>query len=499
MREVETARHSGKYDSARELAGKAAALDPADSRILAICKVLEQEAAEAYKKLQLTKLLSQAQQSLAAQRLPEAAAALDDAEQIAPSDPELLHLKDDLTEALRQEERKRLVQAIADKASVALTLDQLQEVTAEVKAALERLPTEPTLIRLRMQLEPRLREHENKKLVADVSDACRRLPPVEALARIREALAQLPGNTDLLRLEAAITQRLTREQREQQLAEHMAKARALLEDHLYLETVKVLELCEREGFSSPEMTELLNLSRSAAAERISQDLVERSFLEAKRLLEEENYEEVLKLLPPVLNKVEEPGLRRQLEEATQKQKVLEKSVDQVLADVQRLQALGLFDAAVGLIRAEPAGVRQARRVQAALESCTAALEMESARLASIGAVYASLNQPQSVAAFAQLPQLPITDTAISRTSTAAIEQRLGARLQLTADQQLTQAIEAARQALAGDDAAQAEAILKDASPWQSSATPQVQSDWKTVESEVAAAKKVLRFKKVLRR
>jgi hypothetical protein len=499
MREVETARHSGKYDSARELAGKAAALDPADSRILAICKVLEQEAAEAYRKLQLHKLLSQAQQSLAAQRLPEAAAALDEAERLAPSDPELLHLKDDLEEARRQEERKRLVQAVADKASVALTLDQLQDVTGEVKAALEKLPTEPTLLRLRMQLEPRLREHENKKLVADVSDACRRLPPIEALARIREALAQLPGNADLLKLEAAITLRLTREQREQQLAEHMAKARALLEDHLYLETVKVLELCEREGFSSPEMTELLNLARSAAAERISQDLIERSFIEAKRLLEEENYEEVLKLLPPVLQKVEEPGLRRQLEEATQKQKKLEKRVDQILADVERLQTLELFDAAVGLIQAEPAGVRQSRRVQAALEACTATVEKESARLASIGAVYAGLNEPESAAVFARLPQLAKNDAAAPRAGTAEIEQRLGARLQLIADRQLTQGIEAARQALAGDDAAQAEGILQDASPWQSSATPQVQADWKTMQSEVAAAKKVLRFKKVLRR
>ena len=89
-----------------------------------------------------------------------------------------------------------------------------------------------------------------------------------------------------MKLESAINQRLTREQRERTVAKHLAKARALLEDHLYLETAKVLEQCEKEGFSSPEMSELLNLARTAAAERISQDLVERSFMEAKRLLEE---------------------------------------------------------------------------------------------------------------------------------------------------------------------------------------------------------------------
>ncbi|MGB6722379.1 MAG: hypothetical protein WBE72_16395, partial [Terracidiphilus sp.] len=302
---------------------------------------------------------------------------------------------------------------------------------------------------------------------------------------------------DLLKLEAAIAQRLTREQREQVLAEHMSKARALLEDHLYLETVKVLELCEKEGFTSPEMSELLNLARSAAAERISQDLVERSFLEAKRLLEEENYEEVLKLLPPVLQKVDEPALRRQLDEAAQKQQVLEKRVDQILSEVERLREMELFDAAIGLIRAEPAGVRQSRRVQAATESCAATLKNESSRLESIGAVYAALNEPESAVLFARIS----ADDAASNAPqvVSAVRQRLAARVQQIADQQLTQSIEAARQALAADDAISADSILQGASAWQSSATPALQAEWKTAQAEIASSKKVLRFKKVLRR
>jgi serine/threonine-protein kinase len=497
MRDAESARHSGNFDTAREFAGEASNLDPADTRILAICQVLDQEAAEARRKAQLRKLLNSAQESLSASRLPEASSALAEAEQIARTDPELLHLKDSLDEALRQEERKRLVSALADKAAVALTLDQLQEVMTEVKAALERLPSDATLLRLKIQLEPRLKEHENKKLVADVSDVCRRLPPAEALARIREALAQLPGNADLLKLESAIMQRLTRSQREQQLAEYMARARALLEDHLYLETVKVLELCEKDGFSSPEITELLDLARSSAAERISQDLVERSFLEAKRLLEEEDYDAVLKLLPPVLQRVEEPALRRQLDEAAEKQKVLETRVDQLVAGLQRLQEMDLFDAAIGLIQSEPAGVRREKRVQQSLEACRAMLASEAARLEQIGAVYAGLAEPECAVAFERISK----NSSASAPPPGALEiqQRLGARLQLIADQQLTKAIESARQALAADDAALAESIVQAAQAWQSSATAPVQAEWKTVQSEAAAAKKVLRFKKVLKR
>jgi hypothetical protein len=492
MREAESARHSGNYDSAREFAGKASQLDPADTRILAICQVLDQEAAEARRKLQLRSLLSVAQENLAAARLTDASSALAQAEQIARTDPELLHLKDELDEALRQEERKKLVSAIVDRAAVALSLEQLQEVMAEVKAALEKLPSDATLLRLKIQLEPRLKEYENRKLVADVSDAYRRLPPVEALARIREALAQLPGNADLLKLESAIAQRLTREQREQQLTEYMAKARALLEDHLYLETVKVLELCERDGFSSPEITELMNMARSAAAERISQDLVERSFLEAKHLLEVEDYEAVLKLLPPVLQRVEEPALRRLLDEAAEKQKVLERRIDQVVAEAERLKAIELFDAAIGLIRTEPAGVRQAKRVQTVLDSCAAIAASEAARLEAAGAVYARLGEPECANAFERV-------TKDNATGAAELYQRLGARVQGIADRQLTQSMESARQALAADDAALAESTLQAASAWQASATPPVQAEWQTVQAEAASAKKVLRFKKTLKR
>ncbi len=231
----------------------------------------------------------------------------------------------------------------------------------EVTAALERYPAEATLLRLRMELEPRLRENEKKRLIADVSDACKKLAPTEALTQVRDALTRMPGNTSLLKLEATITKRLTRQQRDQMLKDYLARARALLEDHLYLETAKVLEQAEKDGFSSPEMTALLNMARSAAAERVSQDLVERSFLEAKRLLEEQDYESVLRLLPPVLERVDEPSLRRQLEEASKNQVKLDERVEQVISEVNVLCGLELFDSAIGLIGGESAGVRRAKK------------------------------------------------------------------------------------------------------------------------------------------
>ncbi len=497
LREAEAARHSGNYQSAKEFAEKASELDPADSRILAICKVLEQEAEEARKEAQIRSLLQSAQESLAENLLDEASIALAEVEDLSPSDADLLRLKDELAEALQHEVRQRLVGSLQEKAAVALTLEQLNSAIGEVKVALEKFPTEPGLLRLKLQLDPRLKEQENKRLIVEVSNACKKLPPAEALNRIREALVHLPGNAELQRLESAITKRLSREQREQVLAEHMAKARGLLEDHLYLETVKVLEQCEKEGFSSSEMTELLNMSRAAAAERISQDLVERSFLEAKRLLEEENYEEVLHLLESVLQRVEEPVLRRQMEEAKVKQRVLEQRVEQLIVKVQSFCQLELFDAAVGLIQSEPAGVKQVKRVQALLDSAREMLQSEASMFHSFGSVYATLNGPDCAISFQRLSRGDIASPVSA--SAAEIERRLGSRVQHLADEKLTKCIEAARQALAAEDSELAEGLMQDASAWLANSSSATQTEWKAVQAEIAAARKVLRFRKVIRR
>lgn len=497
LRDADSARHSGNYDTAKQIAGRASELDPSDSRIQAICRSLEQEAEEARRKVQLRRLLQNAQDQIAAGHLTDASGVIAEAEKLSSSDADLLRLKDELADEIRKEERKRLVLALRDQAETALTLEQLHAAMREVTAGLEKYPSEPILLRLKLQMEPRLRDQVSRKLVAEVSNECSPLPPAEALARVRDALVHLPGNEDLLALESAISRRLTRQQREQMLADYLAKARALLEDHLYIETVKVLETCESKGFSSPEMSDLLDIARSAAAERVSQDMVERSFLEAKRLLEEQNYEAVLKLLPPVLRRVDEPALRRQLEDASIRQQALEQRVEQVIAAVQGYCDSELYDAAIGLIGAESAGVRQVERVRSALESSRKMLANEAARLEAMGGVYATLDEPGCTIAFEC--DSPNEFSTQAPAGVANVEQRLGARVRMIVDRQVTKCIEAAKQALRSEQPGLASDLLQDASAWQTSSTPAVQAELKAVQLEIAAAKKVLRFRKVLGR
>lgn len=497
LREVELARAAGDFDSAKKSARAASELEPTDSKILAICTVLTREAEEQQRKVQVRALLSAARDQLSCRALEAAAKTIAEAEELEPTSAETLHLKDEIAAALEQQRRKHLVDALSEKALVAVTYEQIQAVSADVVKALESFPAEPTLLRLKIQLEPRLKEQEVKRKVAEVSEACRHLGPADALACVREALRVLSGNQDLLDLEFAISQKLARQEREQTLADHLGKARTLLEDHLYLETVKALEQAEREGFSSSEMTELLEMARKAASERVSQDLVERSFLEAKRLFSEQNFEEVMRLLPPVLERVDEPSLRRQLEEASRNQAKLEERVAQVASEANILCELELFDAVIGLISSETPGVRRAKSVQALLQLCTEKLASEEMRFSGIGSVYAQFNKPECPEAFRQLNSTPKQKGQIVKTD--EIEKRLSARIQTMADEQLTRSVESAKLSLGNDDATTAESHLKACGAWSSFASPAMQADFQAAQTEVVAAHKVLRFRKVLKR
>ncbi|HUB30561.1 MAG TPA: protein kinase [Terracidiphilus sp.] len=493
LRDAEIERNRGNFSAAAEKARQAQELDPSNSRVLALRRELEQEIEVQAKRSNFEQLLQKTREHLAAQRFPDAANAIDMAETLDGTDPELLLLKDQLTEAVRHEEKNRLVASLQEQIAQAVTLEQAQEAMARLTAALAVYFAEPTLMRLKLKLEPRLRDLQARRVIVEASEACRRLPSDEALIKIREALAQSPGNADLLKLEAVMVERLARQGRERWLAEYLSKAHALLEDNLYLETVKVLESCLQAGFSSPEIVELLDMAKSRAAERLSQELVERSFLDAKKLISEQDYESAIDLLGPVLARTNEPSLRALFEEATAKQTVLKQRIDRLVAEVQSLTQLGLHDAAACLIRDAAAGLGASKRVQDLSATTAANLEREEKELRAIGGLYVNLDTPDCALAVRHLmnAQGSSQDPSLVR----EIEKCLEARVQKIGDGHLQKAFEAARHALASDDALLAEDLLGGVSGWQACSSPSLAADWKAIQAEISSVKKVLRFKK----
>jgi serine/threonine protein kinase len=491
--ESANARKIGELDRARSRASSAYQLDPNNSQVLALCRELEQEIEEKQLREELRTVLASFQERLAAREFEDAALLFDRAKTLSPDNSEVLRAKNDLAIALAEEKRKGLVRRLEDKAALTTTLDKLRSVNSELAEALTEFPNDPSLIRLRFTLEPRIRHLENEMLVRDVCKRAAELPPEQAVVVVREALVRVPGNEELFNLEATLSGLATRQTRERLLTQRLGQARQAIDDGLYLEAVKILERCKAEGYSSYEVDGLLEIAKSAGKERRSQELLERTYGQAKRLIDEEAYGSATQMLQRAQREVDEPVLRRLLGEASQKEAATAQAAARALEDAGNLMRIELFAEAVLLLEEQPRGVKRLPPVDEELRRAKRLQEAEASFSRLIGRCYAQLG---SAAAIEDIKKaLNTAATTDAPRSQETMKKRLRQRCEEIYGEKASSAIASARKFLQEDDSQGSEEVLRETRPWLELAPSQAQNDLRALEAEVAAAKKVLRFRR----
>jgi hypothetical protein len=492
LQESANARKKGELTRAQLHAASAQRLDPLNTQIMALCKVLDQEIEEKRRREELRVFLDEVKEQLAARDFEEASVWLRKAEAISPENAEVLRLRDQLAIALSEDKRKNVVRKLEEKVAVTATIDKLRLVSADLTNALKEFPNDPALLRLRLSLEPRTQQMEDELFIREVCKSSAELPPEAALARIREALRRVPGNEQLLNLESALSERLTRQTRERQLAQRLQEATHAIDDGLYLEAARILERCQADGFSSYEIDGLLELAKSEAAKRLSQEVFERTYSQAKRLIELEDYENAVQLLRRALLQVDEPVLHRQLEEALQKQQAIEQRADAALERVDHLIRMELFNEAVLLLQEQSGNVKKLQRVEQARVRARNMQEADANFSIVLGRCYAQMGTAQGI------EDLKMALKTVATADAPGLEEtikRLRRRCEEIYGEKASAAIASARKFLAEDDRQGAEEVLLETTQWLELAPPQAQEELKLLQAETAAAKKVLRFRR----
>jgi hypothetical protein len=492
-----SARKGGDLMDAKAHAETALQLDPHNSQIIALCNLLQQEIEEKQRKEELQRLLHSARQLLEGYHLEEAASLLDQAETLCPGDPEIIPLRDKTTSLLADEKRRELTRRLEEKLALTTSVEKLRLISSEVADALVEFPVDPALLRLKLQLEPRIRQLEDEAFIREISQSARELPPQEALARVRDALVRVPGSERLFALEAALSERLALQARNQALAKHLGLARQAIDDRLYLEAVRILKRCQSEGYSSPEIHSLLELAHSAASQRISQDLIERTYAQAKQLIEEQNYDSAVQLLQGALRQVDEPVLRRQLDEAVRKQAAVGQRAEEALRQVRVLEELELAAEALHLLEDLPPGVQRLAAVKGETDRIRVLMQNDADFWNRIGRAYGGLAEIAAVPELraALLPELASRGSA----SVATAQQRLQQRAENIANEKIFSAIQSAQEALGLEDNERADSVMHEVHAWAEFASPSSQQECRSLEAAIASAKKVLRFRRALRR
>jgi hypothetical protein len=294
----------------------------------------------------------------------------------------------DANSGLEQIKRRETVAKLEEEVAQAVSYEQLQEAARSIQAAMAAMPSETALYRLNTQVERQIKEHENRFLVDETVQACRNLRPREALEVVRKARLRLPGEERLLSLESLLAERVRQQSTDERRADYLARAREGLEKQQYSDAVRTLELCQTEGLANGEILTLLDFARTEEAEFRRQEHLRRQLDKALEMMNEAAYEEAIGFLENALQQADDTALHMLLDQAAAGRESLRHQTEAALAAAVLLVQAGKPDEALDYLKSQPPAVQRSPRVQTSL----AALEEErhQALFRTLGRAYAGL-------------------------------------------------------------------------------------------------------------
>jgi len=489
LRQADGAREIGNLEAAQAIIEKALEVDKDDSRVRAAYSVLVQQVEEAAKRAKTRKLLEAARIEIGARRFAAALQMLHEAEQIDPSNPEFLSLLNTAKSGQEQEQRRRVLDQIQGEIAGATTAEQLARAAGLVNQALQKMPTEPSLLKIKAQLDRQIRDLETRRLVDEAVRQCRALmdtSPREALEIVRQQLRQFPSDQRLLVLQTSIEESLAQSKLEDSRAWYLARAHEAMNKRQYAEAVKLLEACHAEGIFSGEVTELLDYARHEAEQQHRQSLVENNFGQAQTLLADGNYDAVIALLEPVLQQTDEPSLRTILEKARNQRQSAQRRIDATLETLLQFTQAGQYESALSFLELQPSVILKSERIQAALKQAREFCNRDQAAVQVIAKAYAALDANDIASGWHSL-QTALHADAGSPLLKQAVK-RFESRQAPVANQALSNAIEQSKAALTAGNAKLAAEILRAVTPVVEYASLELRTDWQSLTKKAARAK-----------
>ncbi len=480
--EAATARDRGDLEGAKAGIAKASEVDSGDSRVRSAHVALARLIEEAARQAKAAELLENARKEIGARHFTAAMEVLAEAERVDPSNPELIKLQAAARSGRDQEHRRRILEELQNEVALASTPEEVARAVQLVDQALERMPTEPMLIKFKGQL----REAEMRRRVDQLALQCRSLmetSPEEALRLVREELQQAPGNERLLALQSSVADHISQIHLEQARAEYLTRAHDALSSGRYVEAWRLLESCKKEGISSPEITELIDLARREADRRLNNSHLQGLLKQAQEFMAQESYGAIVELLTPV---AEEPGaasLLFLLEDARNRLQCLQQEIDASLQTVDVLTTQEHFAEGINFLESQPPSVLHSAPVQTALRCLRQANDNEVAALRVVGKAYAALDRPDISAGALQNPPANAQSNLLTR-----IVPVFTARRKSVADRQLSSALEQARRAMDAGDKRHAARALRAANCFAEYASSNLQSEWQALSREIERGK-----------
>jgi hypothetical protein len=486
LQQADVARGRGDLEAAGAVIAKALEVDSEDSRVRAAHVSLARLIEEAARQAKAKQLLENARKEIGARHFTAAIDVLADLERIDPSNPGLITLQAAAKSGREQEQRRRILEQLQNEVSLASTIEELSRASQLVDQALERMPTEPILMKFKGHLARQLREAEIRQRVDQVALRCRSLmetSPEDALRLVREELREAPSNERLLALQSNIVSQISERKQEQSRAEYTRRAHEALNSGRYAEALRLLEDCKKEGLSSPEIAELMDFARQEADQQLKNSHYQELFDQAQELMARGSYRAVVDSLAPVS---EEPGaasLLYLLQDARNRLQSLQLGVDTSLRTVEALATQEYYLEGIRYLESQPPSVLESEPVQTVLKRLREANDSELAALQAVGKAYAALDRPVIGPSM-----LPDPDGNAESSFLARIIPVFTSRRKSIADRQLSSALEQVRKAIEAGDKKQATQALRDLTTLTEYASSDLRNEWQNLTRQAEKGK-----------
>jgi len=547
LADAEAARNRGDVTAALRIVTKALKDDPDNQKLVAANGVLTRQAEIEAQRGRILQILEAARKELAARNLPAVDKLLAEADGIDPSNLDTDNLRRELAKVREQEERKGVLEEIQRRVNEFLRTEAYDQAADLLNRAIDKLPNETMLHRLKAEVDSEARKFGAKRFVDSAISQARELfssSPLEALAVLQKALDQMPGEERLVSYERSLRQQLDSLRVEQVRADTLLKARDLMAGKQFDKAVGVLESFQLEFGQHADINDLLAFARDEQTRLQRSAVVDRCASEGRALIRDGRLEDAIRTLESGIQTTGDASLSRLLEEVREQQaafarkiEVLQKRVgllrergeldeaiqllqeqlaampgnpalQELLATLRadreqkkqiefarkievlqqrvgQLRERGELDQAIQLLQEQLAAMPGNRALQELLTAVRADQEHKQATGKAIAAARAATQKKDFPAALASL-QAVLRAYGESAELTRAI-QEVETERSSHAQEVVGKSIESARAALLNNDAQGALTALKSATPWLEFADPKKQDDWQRIGQSVKKA------------
>ncbi len=405
MAEAEAIKARGDITGALRILARAAQEDPENKKLQAAVETLSRQVEFETNRARMAEFLNTARRQLATRDYAAADASLAQAEAIDASNTEVDTLRRELNRTREQEQRRAALEEIQARIAEYIRAEDFDQATNLINRALEKLPNEPILHRLQVEVETEGRKQQTRKLVDSTITKCRELfaaSPMEALSVLQEAMSRAPGDERLIAYEHSLRKDLETVRSEQILSSTMANARDLLNAKDYDKAVSVLDSFQVEYGQNAEVASLLSFARGEQERVARAAVVERTAAQGRSLLEEGRYDEALSVIEQGVQQTGDASLSVLLEQAREQQHALSRKIEATQRRVESLRQKGEYAEAIQILQDQIAAAPKRTALRDQLKTLEAERDQKQATAQAIAAARAAAGQKDFAGALESL-------------------------------------------------------------------------------------------------